>query len=128
MVVLDKRNVQHKIRLQGIDAPERGQPYGKTSGKHLSGLVAGKRVVIDYRKQDRYGRIVGKVLLDRQDMNLEQVVSGMAWHYKQYQREQSPDDRQRYAEAEYRARVSKMGLWVEPDPVPPWEWRKKKRR
>ena len=78
VVVLDSSNVQRKIRLQGIDAPEVGQSYGKASKKYLSGLVAGKRVIVDYRKRDRYGRIVGKVLFDQQDMNFEQVVSGLA--------------------------------------------------
>ena len=119
VVILDRSKFQHKIRLQGIDAPEVGPSYGKASKKHLSGRVAGKQVTVDYRKRDRYKRIVGKVLLDRQDMNFEQVTSGMAWHYKFYQREQSPEDRRRYAEAEQKARVLMRGFWVEPHPVLP---------
>jgi endonuclease YncB( thermonuclease family) len=73
ITVLDASNTQHRIRLQGIDAPERKQSYGRASGKYLSEAVAGKHVVIDYSKRDRYKRIVSKVLLSDQDMNLRQV-------------------------------------------------------
>ena len=72
--------------------------------------MAGEPVVIEYRKRDRYGRIVGKILLDRQDMIWQQIISSMARHYKLYQREQSPDDRRQYAEVEQQARTSKLGL------------------
>ena len=61
VVVLDRSTVQHKIRIQGIDAPEVGQFYGKAAKKYLSGLVAGKCVIVDYRKRDMYKRIVGEV-------------------------------------------------------------------
>jgi endonuclease YncB( thermonuclease family) len=92
-VVFDAKKVQHKIRLQGIDAPERRQAYGTKSKEHLSDLIAGKTVVVDYSKYDRYQRILGKVLLGGEDVNLEQVEAGMAWHYKKYQGEQSTSDR-----------------------------------
>ena len=85
IVVLDDSKAQHKIRLQGIDAPEHGQAFGTKSKENLSGLVAGKTVVVDYNDYDRYQRVFGKVLLDDQDVNLEQVEAGMAWHYKKYQ-------------------------------------------
>ncbi len=127
MVVLDSNNVQHKIRLKGIDAPERGQPYGKASAKSLSGMVAGKHVVVDYDKRDKYRRIIGKVLLQGRDIDLQQVERGYAWHYKYYQREQSQEDRQLYAEAQDDAKESRLGLWAESNPVPPWEWRKRKK-
>jgi len=90
IVVLDTNKVQHKIRLTGIDAPERGQALGTKSKEHLSDLVAGKTVEVDYSKYDRYQRIFGKILLNGEDVNLEQVEAGMAWHYKKYQREQTP--------------------------------------
>jgi endonuclease YncB( thermonuclease family) len=67
IVILSEGNVQHKIRLQGIDAPERGQAYGTKSKEHLSNLVAGRFVVVEYDKRDRYGRIVGKVLVGGED-------------------------------------------------------------
>ena len=78
IVLLDSTKVQHKIRLTGIDAPERGQAFGTKSKEHLSDLVAGKSVVVDYSKYDRYQRILGKVLLNGEDVNLEQVEAGLA--------------------------------------------------
>ena len=97
IVVLNSSKVQHKIRLTGIDAPERGQAFGTKSKEHLSDLVAGKSVVVDYSKYDRYQRMLGKVLLNGEDVNLEQVDAGMAWHYKKYQGEQSSSDRVAYS-------------------------------
>jgi len=124
LVVLSEGDAQHKIRLAGIDAPERGQPYGRTSKSHLSERVAGRFVVVDWQKRDRYARIVGKVVLAGEDVCLEQVEAGLAWHYKRYQAEQTPADREAYAQAEEEAREARRGLWAEPDPVPPWEWRR----
>ena len=128
LVVLDSSNAQHKIRLTGIDAPERGQAFGTKSKEHLSDSIAGKFVVVEYSKRDRYQRILGKVLLSDQDMNLEQIKAGLAWHYKKYQKEQAPADRELYSEAEIEAREAKRGLWYDPHPVPPWEHRKSKRK
>ncbi len=76
LYVLDANHEQHKIRLAGIDAPERKQAYGLASRKHLASIVAGQPVMIEYEKRDRYGRIVGKVLLDGIDVCLEQVKAG----------------------------------------------------
>ncbi len=86
--------------------------------------MAGKRVAIEYQKRDRYGRIVGKVWVDRLDACLEQVKAGFAWHFKKYQHEQSEEDRQRYAFAEQEARARKVGLWQDKNPMPPWEHRR----
>jgi endonuclease YncB( thermonuclease family) len=88
VVVLDSNYTQHKIRLSGIDAPERGQAFGTNSKQHLADLIAGESVTVEYDKYDKYDRIVGKILLDGEDVNLKQVEAGMAWHYKQYQKEQ----------------------------------------
>jgi endonuclease YncB( thermonuclease family) len=128
IVILDSANAQHKIRLQGIDAPERKQAFGTKSKDHLSDSVAGKFVVVEYEKRDYYKRILGKVLLSHQDMNLEQIKAGLAWHYKKYQKEQTPSDRALYSEAEIKAKEAKRGLWHDPEPVPPWEYRKSKRK
>ena len=127
LVVLDSNKVQYKIRLVGIDAPEKKQAYGKKSKENLSDLVAGKFVVVEYDKLDRYQRILGKILLNSKDMNLEQIKSGMAWHYKKYQKEQSQSDRMLYSEAEVDAISAKRGLWYDPSPIPPWEYRKLKK-
>jgi micrococcal nuclease len=120
---LDAASKQHKIRLAGIDAPERGQPFGKKSKEYLSGLVSGEDVQVDWKKGDRYKRIVGKIIHDGQDVDLEMVRSGYAWWYRKYAGEQSPVDGVLYEDAENKARAEKAGLWRDPDPVPPWEWR-----
>ncbi len=125
--VLDAGKVQHRIRLAGIDAPEKGMPYGQKSKQHLSDLVFGREVTVEGDKLDRYHRVVGKIVVNGRDANLAQVSSGMAWHYKQYQKEQSPADRQAYAEAEDQAHQAHKGLWADKEPVPPWEWRKSHR-
>ena len=128
IVVLDAGNAQHKIRLTGIDAPERGQAYGTKSKDHLSDSVAGKFVVVEYDNRDRYERILGKVLLSGENMNFEQIRAGMAWHYKKYQDEQSSADRELYSQAEIEAREAKRGLWYDAQPLPPWEYRQIKRK
>jgi endonuclease YncB( thermonuclease family) len=68
------------------------------------------------------------VIVKGEDANLEQVEAGMAWHYKKYQGEQSPSDRVKYSDAEREARRLKVGLWHNPNPVPPWEYRQSKRK
>jgi endonuclease YncB( thermonuclease family) len=122
--ILDASNTQHKIRLAGIDAPERKQPFGQASKKSLSDLVFGKEVVVEWTKLDRYKRIVGKVLVNDLDANLVQVKRGLAWHYKKYKKEQTSEDVEAYSQAESEAKTSELGLWVERDPIAPWEWRK----
>lgn len=127
VTLLDATNTQHKIRLAGIDAPEKAQPFGNRSKQSLSDFAINRHATVETTKQDRYGRNVGKVRVDGQDINLLQVERGMAWFYRQYQDEQSPEDRLRYAEAEERAKTGKQGLWVDPAPVAPWEHRRQRR-
>lgn len=124
ITVLDAGKTQHKIRLAGIDAPEKKQPFGDRSRQSLASLVFGKNVRVEYSKTDRYGRIVGKVLVNDVDASLEQVKRGLAWHYKAYEREQSPVDRVHYAAAEADARRARRGLWQDSSPTPPWDFRK----
>jgi endonuclease YncB( thermonuclease family) len=127
VTVLDAGRVQHKIRLSGIDAPERAQAFGNRSREYLSSLVAGQQVVVETDKKDRFGRSVGKILLQGRDINLAMIVGGLAWHYKKYQREQSASDRLLYASAEQEARERRSGLWIDPEPMAPWDWRAQKR-
>ena len=84
LTVLDASKQQHRIRLTGIDAPERKQAFGTVSRQHLANLVFGRAVMVEWYKRDRYQRILGKVLVDGQDANLEQIRAGLAWHYKQF--------------------------------------------
>jgi endonuclease YncB( thermonuclease family) len=128
ITVLDASKTQYRIRLQGIDAPESKQDFGTQSKKQLSALIFGKDVEVVYEKTDRYGRLVGKILLGGKDINLEQVRAGMAWHYKDYEREQSPEDRELYARTEDEARNARRGLWIDPNPVEPSEFRREERQ
>jgi endonuclease YncB( thermonuclease family) len=125
ITVLDQQKNSYKIRLQGIDAPEKKQAFGEKSKQSLHDLVHSKQVRIEYDKEDKYGRIVGKVTLDDVDVCLQQLVLGMAWHYKKYQNEQSVSDRALYSETELKSKSLKLGLWSDDTPMPPWEFRKK---
>lgn len=124
ITVLDNQFHQHKVRLVGIDAPEKKQDYGQRSKQNLAVMVFGRSVSIESRKADRYGRMVGKVIVDGTDVNLRQVEAGLAWHYKTYEREQEPGDRAAYAAAETAARADRRGLWAIPAAQPPWEFRR----
>ena len=139
LTVLDADRAQHKIRLSGIDAPEKAQAFGEHSKQNLSRLVFGKEIEVQWNKRDRYGRIVGKVLVAEAackagdcpktvDTCLSQITAGLAWWYRDYAREQSGDDAQRYRLAEADARSRNVGLWAGPEPIPPWDWRKAKKR
>lgn len=110
--------VQHKIRLNGIDAPELGQAWGQRAKQALSDLCFGQTERVVVVDTDRYGREVGDVYAGDLYLNLELVRAGMAWHYKQY----SNDDR--LAAAEISARMQRLGLWADAQPVAPWAYRK----
>ena len=102
LTLLDRSKQQHKVRLIGIDAPERKQPFGTVSRQNLADLVFSKTVAVEWNERDRYQRVLGKVLLNGKDVNLEQIKAGLAWHYKQYDKGQRPADRKLYAEAQKR--------------------------
>ena len=121
ITVLSTPATQHKIRLHGIDAPEKKQPFGHAAGRFLAGLVANREVRVSYTKRDRYGRIVGIVFLDGRDVNLEMLKAGMAWHYKKY------DSTPAYAQPESEARAAKRGLWQDKTSIEPESFRKAKR-
>ena len=123
VTVLDANKARHKIRLSGIDAPEKNQPFGQRSKQSLSDLVFAKTVTVEADKRDRYGREVGKVLVSGIDANLVQVQRGLAWHYKAYEREQTAIDSKVYSDAENEDRATRRGLWADADPMPPWEFR-----
>ena len=125
ITILDEQKKTHKIRLQGIDAPEKKQAYGEKSKQNLAFLIYNKMIHVEYSKYDKYGRIIGKVSLKGQDICLEQLTQGMAWHYKKYQSEQPTHDRELYSSTEIKARDSKIGLWNDVQPTTPWDFRKK---
>ena len=125
--VLDSNKKEHKIRLMGIDAPEKSQAFGTASKQSLSNYIYQKEVTVEYKKKDRYQRILGKVILDKQDICLTMISDGMAWHYKDYEKEQSKIDRDLYSQAELNARNDKIGLWGVKDAINPKEYRATKR-
>jgi endonuclease YncB( thermonuclease family) len=124
VTLVDRNNLQHRIRLSQIDAPEighgksnPGQPFGRASKQSLSDLVYGREVRADCETKDKYGRLVCAIWIGQMDVNLEQVRRGMAWVYRKYARETS------YYQAEEEARRTGRGLWGHTDAIPPWEWR-----
>jgi endonuclease YncB( thermonuclease family) len=125
ITILDRDKHQHKIRFNGIDVPEKGQPSGFRSKENLSRLIYDRNVRAECGKRDRYGREVCKVMDGSIDVGLEQICAGYAWWYRAYAKEQSAEDRGRYERAEDEARAKKVGLWRDPNPVPPWESRRK---
>lgn len=134
VTVLDADRQQHKIRLGGIDAPEKAQPFGQRSKENLSRLVFGKDVKVEWGKRDKYKRIVGKVWVQPAscpacsmtlDAGHAQITVGLAWWYRQYAKEQPPQDRGAYEFSEQEAQAKRVGLWGDPAPVPPWEWRRR---
>ena len=116
------------VRLSAIDAPEKSQPHGDVSRRSLLALLDDRTLTIIPIKRDPYGRTVARVLAGDLDVGLEQVRNGMAWHYKRYESEQGPRERRDYSVAEQRARAASIGLWAEPDPLPPWRFRELQRR
>ena len=123
LTVLDSQNQQHKIRLNGIDAPESAQEFGQASKRNLSDLVFGKDVTVIWSKVDRYQRLVGTVLVGSTNANLEQLKAGLAWFYRQYAGDVPQTERAKYEAAETEAKAGKRGLWQQARPVPPWEFR-----
>lgn len=123
LTLLDANHQQHKIRLSGIDAPENHQPFGARSKASLSALAFNQEASADCPKKDRYGRWICVVSIHGKDVGLEQVATGMAWWYQQYAKEQMPQARVDYEQAEFWAKVRRLGLWSDKNPTPPWEWR-----
>ena len=102
-------------------------PYGRTAKAYLATLVLGQNVTALTRKQDRYGRTVATLMLGQQDVNLAMIEAGLAWHYKQYAKEQPAAEAQSYAQAKERARANGLGLWQDSGPIAPWDWRRSRR-
>jgi endonuclease YncB( thermonuclease family) len=126
ITVLDANKQRHVIRLMGIDAPEKEQPYGQKAKESMSDLVFNKEVSVTWYKRDRYGRTVGQVYVGDTDVCLEQIKRGLAWHYKEYEREQSVEDRSLYSIAEEQARIARMGVWSQELPIEPSIYRRLK--
>lgn len=122
-VTVLEEGVRVRVRLHGIDCPERGQPFGSKAKLFTSGLAFGRTVTVKPRSRDRYGRVVAEVVLsDGRSLNRELVAAGMAWHFTRYSKDEA------LARAEREARAARRGLWAEGRAVAPWEFRGAQRR
>ena len=113
---------EFRIRLDGIDAPELNQAYGKASKRFAWDFAFGKRAVVRVSGIDRYGRYLGEVFVGGHSLNRAIVAAGLAWQYRQYSKDPV------LAALEARARAGRLGLWKDPNPLPPWDFRKRKGR
>ena len=111
-----------RIRLHAIDAPEKGQPFSNVARKRTRELAEGKRVRVEVRDRDQYDRLVARVYVDDHDLSEQLVREGLAWHYTRYSSEIALGNAQR------EARRAQRGLWQEPEPEPPWDFRRRQRR
>jgi micrococcal nuclease len=111
-------NKQIKIRLHGIDCPEKSQDFGNVAKQFLSNSIFGKMISVKEMDIDRYGRTIGMVTIDNKNVNEELLKAGLAWHYKHY------DKNPKWTKLEDDARREKKGLWIHPNPIPPWDYRK----
>ncbi len=118
IVVLYKKDIQVRIRLCGIDAPELKQPYGKEAKNYAKTLAYNKVVTVRDTGMDKYGRTIAWIKLpDGRDFSSEMLRAGYAWHYTQY------DKSQKLQDLEQEERDSQRGLWADLDPIPPWDFR-----
>ena len=113
-----KDGKKFRLRLNGIDTPEKGQPFGNNAKQALSDRIGGKEVRVVVHETDRYGRALADLYDDTGDVNLWMVSQGMAWHYKAY------SDNAQLAAAERQAKSDQRGLWSDRRAVAPWNWRK----
>jgi len=121
--VLDANRTKHRVRIAGIDAPERRQPFYQESRENLAQALLDRQVIVSWYKRDRYGRLVAKVKRAGDDVGLLQVNAGLAWWYRGYAKEQTPEERVSYEAAEQQARLRKVGLWRDATAIEPWKVR-----
>lgn len=124
LTVVDNKGGSRQIRLAGIDAPEPGQDYAAEARDFLSGMVLEQAVTVVGRRADADGRLVAQVFLLGRDVSYSMLWAGLAWRDKEFEQEQSKEDRKRYSEGEKFARETKENIWSRPKPVAPWEFRK----
>lgn len=115
--VLEKDKTTVKVRLDGIDAPETGQPFGTKARQALAAKILAKTVNVGTKGNDKYGRTLGVVSLDGRNINREMVAEGWAWHFKKHSKDAA------LANAETEARAKRAGLWADANPQSPWDWR-----
>lgn len=115
------------MRIAGIDAPERTQPFANVSRRALRDTIENREVRVEAIKADGYGRVVGRVFVGGRDIGLDQLDRGLAWHFTRYDADLAPAERERYARAQADAQARRAGLWSENDPLAPWLFRQQRR-
>lgn len=118
ILVTDSKEVEYEVQLEGIDAPELKQDFGKESANALTKLLKGKSVKLTWGSKDTYDRLLAQVYVEDMHVNMEMIKSGMAWHFKRYNKSEE------LAKAEMVSKEAKKGLWAQESPVAPWDFRK----
>lgn len=118
ILVTDSKSVEYEVQLEGIDAPEIKQDFGKESTEGLSKLLKDKTVRITWKSKDNFERLLAQVYDGDKHINMEMIKTGMAWHFKRYNQDEE------LAKAETAAKEAKKGLWAAESPVAPWDYRK----
>lgn len=116
-----------KVRIAGVDTPERGQAHWRVARSHLINLTQSGNLRLDCYKTDQYERSICRVWADGRDVAASLLEQGLAWHYKRFASEQTPVERELYARLETEAQQSRRGLWQDPEPMNPSECRKARR-
>jgi len=139
ILVVDRNNTQHTVKLSGIDAPDRSQSFGMQAQSNLGSLLSDQEVTVIWENRTREGNLLAKVMVSPPqapcrmrpdcprtlDAGLQQITDGMAWWRVQTVDQQSAPDRAAYRHAEFDAKIHRRGLWAEAKPIPPWQWLKK---
>lgn len=128
ITVLDDHKISIKIRLLGIDCPEKSQAFGHRAKKALSDKIFSQRVNIHTHGKDYFGRTLGVVTFNDEDINEWLLTEGLAWHFKKYAKSQTPEDAKRYSLAQADAQRLKRGLWADEKPIPPWIFRDQQKK
>lgn len=118
ILVTDAKSVEYEVQLEGIDAPELKQDFGKESTEGLTKLLKGKTVRLTWKSTDNFDRLLAQVYDGEKHINMEMIKSGMAWHFKRYNKDET------LSKAETEAKEAKKGLWATESPVAPWDYRK----
>jgi endonuclease YncB( thermonuclease family) len=116
---LDVNGQKVKVRLYGIDCPERDQPYGKEARDFVLDWVRGRPVSIKSRGKDQYERVLGEAFIGESNLNKELLAHGYAWWYESHAK-----TRKDYRELQQQAQQARRGLWSDPEPITPWEFRR----
>ncbi len=118
ILVTDAKMVEYEVQLEGIDAPEMQQDFGKESTEGLSKFLKDKSVRLTWKSKDNFDRLLAQVYVGDKHINMEMIKTGMAWHFKKYNKDEE------LAKAETEAREAKKGLWARESPMAPWDYRK----